>query len=126
MLVLTRKKDETIVLDGRITVKVLQVKGSTIRLGIDAPREIPVRRGELQPIAAPTAARGTGGRTDFDDARSSSYQLFLVINDHHGVASFVELVNRPDQVANVMRMQSNRRFVQNIKHVDKRRTQTRR
>ena len=51
MLVLTRKKDETIVLDGRITVKVLQVKGSTIRIGIDAPREIPVRRGELQPIA---------------------------------------------------------------------------
>ena len=52
MLVLTRKKDETIVLDGRITVKVLQVKGSTIRLGIEAPREVPVRRGELEPIAA--------------------------------------------------------------------------
>lgn len=55
MLVLTRKKDETIILDGQITVKVLQVKGNTIRLGIDAPREIPVRRGELQPIAATTS-----------------------------------------------------------------------
>jgi len=54
MLVLTRKKDETIVLDGRITVKVLHVKGSTIRLGIEAPREVPVRRGELEPLFDPT------------------------------------------------------------------------
>lgn len=52
MLVLTRKKKESIVIDGRITVTVIQVQGNTIRLGIEAPREISVRRQELAPRLA--------------------------------------------------------------------------
>ena len=52
MLVLTRKLDESIVIDGQITVTVLKVKGNTIRLGIEAPNQVPVRRGELQPFLA--------------------------------------------------------------------------
>ncbi len=47
MLVLSRKNRETVVIDGRITVKVLQIKGNTIRLGIDAPTDMSIRRGEL-------------------------------------------------------------------------------
>ncbi len=47
MLVLSRKNRETVVIDGCITVKVLQIKGNTIRLGIDAPKDMSVRRGEL-------------------------------------------------------------------------------
>jgi carbon storage regulator len=47
MLVLSRKNRETIVIDGRITVKVLQIKGGAIRLGIEAPPEMSIRRGEL-------------------------------------------------------------------------------
>jgi carbon storage regulator len=47
MLVLSRKNRETVVIDGRITIKVLQIKGSTIRLGIEAPGEVSIRRGEL-------------------------------------------------------------------------------
>jgi carbon storage regulator len=47
MLVLSRKTGETVVLDGRITVKLLQIKGNTIRLGIEAPPEMTIRRGEL-------------------------------------------------------------------------------
>lgn len=49
MLVLTRKKKESIVIDGRITVTVIHVQGNTIRLGIEAPREVSVRRNELAP-----------------------------------------------------------------------------
>jgi carbon storage regulator len=55
MLVLSRKNRETVVIDGRITIKVLDIKGSTIRLGIEAPPDISIRRGELLPSeAAPT------------------------------------------------------------------------
>ena len=47
MLVLTRKPGERIVIDNRITVTVLEVQGNRIRLGIEAPKEIPIMREEL-------------------------------------------------------------------------------
>jgi carbon storage regulator len=47
MLVLTRKHNESIVLDGNIVVTVLEVRGNRVRLGITAPREIPIQREEL-------------------------------------------------------------------------------
>lgn len=50
MLVLSRKKNETIIIDGRIKVEILKIKGNTIRLGISAPKEMKVLRGELSPF----------------------------------------------------------------------------
>ena len=47
MLVLTRRRDESIVIDGRITVRVLKVSGCPVRLGIEAPREVSVVRTEV-------------------------------------------------------------------------------
>ncbi len=47
MLVLSRKQQQEIVIGEEIRVTVLQVKGNTVRLGIEAPREIRVMRGEL-------------------------------------------------------------------------------
>jgi carbon storage regulator CsrA len=47
MLVLTRKLQEKITIAGNITVTILRVKGQTVRIGIEAPREIRVVRGEL-------------------------------------------------------------------------------
>ena len=47
MLVLTRKQDESIVIDGRITVRILRLKGNSVRVGIDAPADVHIRRGEL-------------------------------------------------------------------------------
>ena len=47
MLVLQRKLEETIVVDERITVTVLEVRGGSVRLGIEAPQEVPIRRAEL-------------------------------------------------------------------------------
>lgn len=49
MLVLSRKKDEEILIDGRISVKVVRVRGNTVQIGIEAPREIPIHRQELAP-----------------------------------------------------------------------------
>lgn len=49
MLVLSRKPTERILIGELITVKVLSVSGNKVRLGIDAPAEVPVLRGELRP-----------------------------------------------------------------------------
>lgn len=47
MLVLNRKCDQEILIDGNICVKVLSVKGNTVRIGIEAPGEVSILRGEL-------------------------------------------------------------------------------
>lgn len=47
MLILSRKLNESIVIDGRITVKVLRVEGEVVKLGIAAPPNVPVHRQEL-------------------------------------------------------------------------------
>ena len=47
MLILTRKKGQTIVIDGQIEVTLVAVQGEQVRLGINAPRQIPVHRKEL-------------------------------------------------------------------------------
>jgi carbon storage regulator len=47
MLVLSRKKNESIVIDGNIVVTVVEIKGDKVRLGITAPTEVPVHRSEV-------------------------------------------------------------------------------
>ncbi len=47
MLVLSRRESERIVIDGRITVTVVAVHGNRVRVGIEAPKEVAVLRGEL-------------------------------------------------------------------------------
>ena len=47
MLVLTRKPEQTIVINGDIEVVVLEVRGEQVRLGINAPKEISVHRKEI-------------------------------------------------------------------------------
>lgn len=48
MLVLSRKKSEDIVINnGEITVRVVEIRGDKVRLGIIAPKEIPVHRLEV-------------------------------------------------------------------------------
>lgn len=48
MLVLSRKKNESIVINDQIIITVVEVRGDKVRLGIQAPREVPVHRGEVQ------------------------------------------------------------------------------
>ena len=47
MLVLSRHRDETIMIGDEIEITVVDVKGDTVRLGINAPRSIPVHRKEI-------------------------------------------------------------------------------
>ena len=47
MLVLTRKAGETINIDGDIVIQIVQVRGRQVRVGIEAPKNKKVQRGEL-------------------------------------------------------------------------------
>ena len=47
MLVLSRKLNESIVIDGRIIVKIVRVDGDVVKLGIAAPADVPVHREEV-------------------------------------------------------------------------------
>jgi len=47
MLVLSRKKDERIVIDDNIIITVIEIRGDKVRLGIEAPKEIAVHREEI-------------------------------------------------------------------------------
>jgi carbon storage regulator len=49
MLILTRRKGETITIGDHIQVQVLNVKGGQVRIGIDAPRDIQINREEYDP-----------------------------------------------------------------------------
>jgi carbon storage regulator len=47
MLVITRKSGERVCLGDDVTVTVLEISGSTVRLGIEAPAEVPIYRHEI-------------------------------------------------------------------------------
>ncbi len=47
MLVLSRKKNESIIIDDRIVITVVEIRGDKVRLGIEAPRDVPIHRSEV-------------------------------------------------------------------------------
>lgn len=47
MLILSRKLGETLVIDGRIRVKVIRIEGEVVKLGIEAPPDVSVHRQEV-------------------------------------------------------------------------------
>jgi carbon storage regulator len=47
MLVLARQKDEAVMIGNNIEIKVVEIKGGKVRLGISAPSDIPVHRKEV-------------------------------------------------------------------------------
>lgn len=47
MLILSRKSGECLVIDGRITVKIVRVEGEVVKIGIEAPSDVPVHRQEV-------------------------------------------------------------------------------
>jgi len=47
MLVLSRKKDECVVINNDIRIVVVEIRGDKVRLGVEAPKEVPVHRSEV-------------------------------------------------------------------------------
>jgi carbon storage regulator len=57
MLILSRKIDQSIVINGDIVVKVLRLDGDTVKLGIEAPKEVAVNREEIHLALQATALK---------------------------------------------------------------------
>lgn len=64
MLVLTRKLGETIVIGGNIVLTVLEVRNDGIRIGIDAPRDVEIHRGEVLAAVAAANLESVAGSGD--------------------------------------------------------------
>lgn len=65
MLVLTRKSNQSIMIGDEIEVSVLAIMGEKVRIGIQAPRSIPVFRKEVYlEIQSEKAAEAAGGEVD--------------------------------------------------------------
>ena len=69
MLVLTRKSNQSIMIGDDIEVSVLSIMGEKVRIGIQAPRDIPVFRKEVYlEIQQENVAAGASARAEVDDA----------------------------------------------------------
>jgi len=66
MLVLSRKMNEQIIIGDNVKITICRIKGNAISIGIEAPREVPVVRGEL------LAKRRAALETDIVDASESA------------------------------------------------------
>jgi carbon storage regulator len=66
MLILSRKIGESLVIDGRVIVKIIRTDGDTVKVGIEAPADIPVHRqevyDEIQKANREAANRDSGNR----------------------------------------------------------------
>lgn len=95
MLILSRKPGESIVIDGRIIVKIVRLDGDVVKVGIEAPSDVPVHRQEIYEeiqrsnhaaITRPSAPlprlplNGTANRTSkpFRAANNSSVEVQTV------------------------------------------------
>ena len=61
MLVLSRKRDEQIVIGGDIVITIVDVRGDKVRLGIQAPPHVPVHRAEVYQALQAAAGQNTDG-----------------------------------------------------------------
>ena len=69
LLVLTRKSNQSIMIGDDIEVSVLSIMGEKVRIGIQAPRDIPVFRREVYlEIQQENVAAGSSARAEVDDA----------------------------------------------------------
>ena len=84
MLVLTRKHQEKIRIGDHIVITVLKTKGKTVRLGIEAPSEVPVIRGELSFEGHSIEWKGEPGEVEDEVPRSTTSDVSHVdrVRDH--------------------------------------------
>jgi carbon storage regulator len=95
MLILSRKKNESIVINDDVTIVVVDIRGDKVRLGVEAPRHCPVHRSEVYeairglgarhgaaPVApAPPEARAVAARTEPTAAAGSACESPTAVAD---------------------------------------------
>jgi carbon storage regulator len=68
MLVLSRQRDESIIIGDNIVLTIVDIRGDKVRLGIEAPQEIPVHRQEVYEAIR----RENGGATSRDPSETGT------------------------------------------------------
>ena len=69
MLVLTRRPGEAIRIGDEVSISVVEIQGTQVRLAIDAPREIPVHREEIWEQVRDENRRAAGAAPDVDPSQ---------------------------------------------------------
>ncbi|RKD23548.1 carbon storage regulator, CsrA [Caminicella sporogenes DSM 14501] len=67
MLVLTRKKDESIIIDGKIEIKVISIEENKVKIGISAPKDIEIHRKEIYIQIQEENRQAASGKLDLKD-----------------------------------------------------------
>lgn len=68
MLVLSRKKNESIVINNDITIVVVEIRGDKVRLGVEAPKEVPVHRREVYDAIVRNGGHNSAGSSSDSSA----------------------------------------------------------
>ena len=50
MLVFSRKKNETVIINHNITITITDIKAGVVKIGVDAPRDVVINRGEIEAL----------------------------------------------------------------------------
>lgn len=80
MLVLSRKKNESIIIDDEITVVVVEVRGDKVRLGIEGPNDVPVHRREVyEAILQEKLAKG---QTSANKVSREEFRVYMNRGDY--------------------------------------------
>jgi len=69
MLVLSRKKNESIMIGDQIEIKIVSVEGDTVRIGIEAPRSVQVHRKEVYELIKEENQMATQRKMDWETLR---------------------------------------------------------
>jgi len=72
MLVLSRKKNESIVINDDITIVVVEIRGDKVRLGVEAPKEVPVHRREVYDAIKRMDEQSTGPTVNPESCEEST------------------------------------------------------
>ena len=72
MLVLSRKKNESIVINNDITIVVVEIRGDKVRLGVEAPKEVPVHRREVYDAIIRNGGNDATGKSESSQSTPKS------------------------------------------------------
>jgi len=75
MLVLSRKKNESIIINGNIEIKVIELEDGRVRLGIDAPRSIEIHRKEVFEEIARENKASTSSKFNLDKLKGQTFAV---------------------------------------------------
>lgn len=75
MLVLSRKKNESIIIDGKIEVKIIESEDGRVRIGIDAPKDIEIHRKEIFDVIMAENKAATNAKSQIGQLKGKKIEI---------------------------------------------------